>query len=486
MELVKQTRAHVARLDLSTAQIAVLDGQAHTARALWNLLHEYVTFRQGRLASVKDCDAAIRQARREIDWIGQLPAQAAQAVLKTYRQAWANVFDPGHPAKRPSFKSRVRSRMAVDVPQGRDLNIVRLNRRWGAVNLPKAGRARFRWTKDLPGVTKGGPAGRITGARLVKEAGSWHIVFRTERQVPAPVSRPGPQVGIDRGINVALALSDGTTREHGDWLASGEKEHLRRLEKKAARQRRTRTPGQPTSKRLSRTYGQIARLRATAKRRAVNWQHQTTTELADTFSVVVVEDLKIANMVRVPYFLTLHRYDALRSGLAFLGPTLAITVGNLAAERLIPHLGTYRTLVLSLVVGAAGTAVLAASLSVSGSYLGLLAGVVGFGLGAGLSFATMFIVASTGVAPHEQGAVSGLSSTVLQAGAGAGLAILVVVAGHDTAGLTGEALRAATVDGLRSALFVAAAVAATGSVAVLAFIREHRKPALTGLTVVEE
>ncbi|MFF3666164.1 RNA-guided endonuclease InsQ/TnpB family protein [Microtetraspora malaysiensis] len=298
MELVKQTRAHVARLDLSTAQIAVLDGQAHTARALWNLLHEYVTFRQGRLASVKDCDAAIRQARREIDWIGQLPAQAAQAVLKTYRQAWANVFDPGHPAKRPSFKSRFRSRMAVDVPQGRDLNIVRLNRRWGAVNLPKAGRARFRWTKDLPGVTKGGPAGRITGARLVKEAGGWHIVFRTERQVPAPVSRPGPQVGIDRGINVALALSDGTTREHGDWLASGEKEHLRRLEKKSARQRRTRTPGQPTSKRLSRTYGQIAKARATAKRRALDWQHQTTTELADTFSVVVVEDLKITNMVR--------------------------------------------------------------------------------------------------------------------------------------------------------------------------------------------
>ncbi|MFF3672042.1 RNA-guided endonuclease InsQ/TnpB family protein [Microtetraspora malaysiensis] len=295
---MKQTRAHVERLDLSTAQIAVLDGQAHTARALWNLLHEYVTFRQGRLASVKDCDAAIRQARREIDWIGQLPAQAAQAVLKTYRQAWANFFDPGHPAKRPSFKSRVRSRMAVDVPQGRDLNIVRLNRRWGAVNLPKAGRVRFRWTKDLPGATKGGPAGRITGARLVKEADSWHIVFRAERQVPAPVSRPGPQVGIDRGINVALALSDGTTREHGDWLASGEKEHLRRLEKKSARQRRTRTPGQPTSKRLSRTYGQIAKARATAKRRALDWQHQTTTELADTFSVVVVEDLKITNMVR--------------------------------------------------------------------------------------------------------------------------------------------------------------------------------------------
>ena len=277
----------------------MLEGQAHTARALWNLLHEYFTFRQGRFATVKDCDAAIRAARRDIDWMGQLPAQAAQAVLKTYRQAWANFFNPDHPAKRPTFKGRFATRLAVDVPQARDLQIKRVNRRWGAVNLPKVGRVRFRWTKDLPGVTRGGPAGRITGARLVKDAHGWQVVFRTEALVaPAPTVHPGHTVGIDRGIIVALALSDGTMREHGPWLSNGEKQHLRRLEKKSARQRRTRQRGEPASHRLARTYDQIARLRATAKRRAIEWQHQTTTELAGTFSVVVVEDLTITNMVR--------------------------------------------------------------------------------------------------------------------------------------------------------------------------------------------
>ncbi|MEU8193224.1 transposase [Microbispora amethystogenes] len=186
----------------------------------------------------------------------------------------------------------------MDVPQGRDLNIARLNRRWGAANLPKVGRVRFRWTRDLPGVTRGGPAGRITGARLVKEAFGWYIVFRAERQVPAPVAHRGEPVGIDRGITVALALSDGTMREHGPWLRDGEKQRLRRLEKTSARQRRARTPGQPASKRLARTYDRITRLRATAKRRAVDWQHQTTTELARTFGVIVVEDLQITTMVR--------------------------------------------------------------------------------------------------------------------------------------------------------------------------------------------
>jgi putative transposase len=40
--------------------------------------------------------------------------------------------------------------MSVDIPQGRDLNITRVHRRWGQVNIPKVGRVRFRWTKDLP------------------------------------------------------------------------------------------------------------------------------------------------------------------------------------------------------------------------------------------------------------------------------------------------------------------------------------------------
>ncbi|MEO3889606.1 transposase [Nonomuraea sp. B5E05] len=297
----------MARLELSAAQVAVLDGQAHTARALWNLLHEYFTFRQGRFASLKECDEAIRAARREIDWMAQLPAQAAQAVLKTYRQAWANFFNPDHPAQRPTFKARFRSRPAVDIPQARDLQIKRVNRRWGAVNVPKLGRVRFRWTKDLPGLTKGGPAGRITGARLVKDAFGWQIVFRTQTMAtPVPDAPPGPAVGIDRGITVALALSDGTMRKHGPWLRDGERERLRRLEKKSARQRRTRHPGGhpdghrggQASHRLARTYDQIARLRATAKRRALDWQHQTTTELARTFGIVVVEDSTITNMVR--------------------------------------------------------------------------------------------------------------------------------------------------------------------------------------------
>ncbi|NYH55701.1 hypothetical protein HNR06_005290 [Nocardiopsis arvandica] len=212
--------------------------------------------------------------------------------LDVWQNCWA------HRAGPPTFKARLRSRMCVDVPQGRDLNIARITRTWGMVRVPKVGVVRFRWTMDLPVGKHADAANRITGARLAREANGWHVVLRVLTQVKEPVPHTGPGVGIDRGVAKPLALSDDTFREHGPWLSKGEQERLRRLERKAARQRRHRKAGEVTSNRLCRTYDQIAGVRAKAKRRALDWQHRVTHGLAEEFGVVEVEDLNITGMVR--------------------------------------------------------------------------------------------------------------------------------------------------------------------------------------------
>jgi putative transposase len=240
-------------------------------------------------------DAAIRQAREDIDFLAVLPAQATQAVLKTYFRAWKNCWEGR--ADAPNFKGRLRTVMSVDLPQGRDLNITRVHRRWGLVNIPKVGRVRFRWTKDLPVGKRAGAENRITGARLTKDALGWHIAFRVQGLEVEPAPHPGPDVGIDVGITVPLALSDGTTYEHGEWLTEKEKAKLLYLEQRAARRKRHRRPGERTSRRLHRTYDKIAGLRAKAKRRALDWQHKTTTAIARAYGTVVVEALTITNMV---------------------------------------------------------------------------------------------------------------------------------------------------------------------------------------------
>ncbi|MFD7324982.1 RNA-guided endonuclease InsQ/TnpB family protein [Streptomyces sp. NPDC059875] len=273
-----------------------MDEQAHAARTLWNLLHDWWTMLPRERRSLPAADGAIRQARLEIDWIAVPPAQAAQAVLKTYFQAWKNCFDGR--ADEPNFKARLRTGMAVDIPQGRDLHITRVHRRWGMVNIPEVGRVRFRWTKDLPVGKRADTDNRITGARLVKDALGWHIAFRVQTHEPTPESHRGPEVGIDVGVTVPLALSDGTTYEHGEWLTEKERATLLRLEQRAARRKTCRQRGEKTSRRLRRTYDRIQGLRARAKRRHLDWQHQSTTTIAQKYGTVVVEALQITSMVR--------------------------------------------------------------------------------------------------------------------------------------------------------------------------------------------
>ncbi|WP_045557881.1 RNA-guided endonuclease InsQ/TnpB family protein [Streptomyces sp. FxanaA7] len=294
--LVKRQFGHRARLALSPAGIRAADDQARAARTMWNLLHAWWQMMPKQKRTLAHADAAIRQARKDIDFLAFLPAQAAQAVLKTYVQAWKNCWDGR--ADAPNFKGRLRTVMSVDIPQGRDLNITRVHRRWGMVNLPKVGRVRFRWTKDLPVGKRADTENRITGARLVKDALGWHIAFRVQTLEPRPDPHQGPDIGIDVGVTVPIALSNGETYGHGAWLTEKEKARLLHLEQRAAQRKQHRRPGERTSRRLHHTYDQIAELRAKAKRRALDWQHKTTTAIARTYGTVVVEALTLTNMVK--------------------------------------------------------------------------------------------------------------------------------------------------------------------------------------------
>ena len=295
-DLEKRQFGHRARLALSPVCELKVDDQAHTARMLWNLLHAWWQMMPKEKRTLASADAAIRQARKDIDFLAALPAQAAQAVLKTYFRAWKNCWDGR--ADAPNFKGRLRSVMSVDIPQGRDLNIIRVHRRWGMANIPKVGRVRFRWTKGLPVGKHSSKENRITGARLVKDALGWHIAFRVQILEVRPEPHQGPEVGIDVGVTVPIALSDGTTRNHGEWLTKQEQSKLLRLERRAAQRKQHRKPGERTSRRLHHTYDQIAGLRAKAKRRALDWQHQTTTAIAKRYGTVVVEALAVTNMVK--------------------------------------------------------------------------------------------------------------------------------------------------------------------------------------------
>jgi len=171
------------------------------------------------------------------------------------------------------------------------------------------------------------------------------------------------------------------------------------------------------------------------------------------------------------YFQDLHRYSALQTGLAFLVPMVAIVAGAQLAGRFATRYGHRIVMITSLVVGGAGAAIIGLTIATDASYFALVPGLVVLGLGQGAGYTLMFGAAAIGVAPAEQGIATGMASTTQQIGGAVGLAVLVAIANSATHGLTGQALRAATIDGLRTAIFVAAVGCAVTAVVALGFTR---------------
>ena len=165
----------------------------------------------------------------------------------------------------------------------------------------------------------------------------------------------------------------------------------------------------------------------------------------------------------LPYFLTVllqdvHRFTALQTGLAFLVPSVAIAAGTQIGERVVNRLGGRAALFIGFGIGLPGTIILALAFTGHAGYLMLVPGLVISGLGQGIVWTAMWIVAATGVPSEKQGVANGLASTALNIGNAVGLAVLVAVASM-------RSDSGADVSGDRAAVLVAAALMVVGIVA---------------------
>jgi EmrB/QacA subfamily drug resistance transporter len=130
------------------------------------------------------------------------------------------------------------------------------------------------------------------------------------------------------------------------------------------------------------------------------------------------------------FFLTLFvqdvlGYSPLRAGLAFLPITAAIVTASQLAARSLPKLGPKRLMTSGALLALAGLAWLT-QVSVTSGYLdGLLGPMLVFGLGMGLLFVPLTVVAVAGVPPHQAGAAASLLNVTQQLGGSLGLSILV-------------------------------------------------------------
>ncbi|WP_369408969.1 RNA-guided endonuclease InsQ/TnpB family protein [Herbidospora cretacea] len=221
----------------------------------------------------------LTEARAEFAWLRAGSVVVQQQSLRDFAQAMANFVAGTH--GRPGFRKRGKHE-GFRIIAVKATDIRRLSRNVGEVRIPKAGWIRFRWSRPVPDGVK---SFRVTRDR----AGRWFIAFAA---IPQPIAAPrtGEVAGVDRGVTVSAALSTGELLIV-PALRDSEKARLLRLVRKLARAMRR-------SKRRCAVKAAIARLKARETDRRKDWVEKTSTQLAQRFDVIGVENLKIRNMTR--------------------------------------------------------------------------------------------------------------------------------------------------------------------------------------------
>lgn len=279
------------------------------ARYVWNLaVEQHAHWRKGRRSApgfAEQC-RQLTEARRDNEWLGAGNADVQQQALKDFAQAKNARFTSGfgeptwrrkhlHEGFRVIGTDRVPEHGADGSPKlnaktgrqvmGRSVVVQKLNRRWAQVKVPGCGWVRFR----LSARGKGAKLPDAKTFRVTYRNGQWHAAFAV---VPEPVPAPGTggTVGIDRGVIVTAALSDGR-RLNCPQLTVRERAQIRKHQRRAAR-----APKGSEAKAAG--HAKAAKLKAREANRRKDWCEKTSTMLARTYDLIRFEKLNIKNMTR--------------------------------------------------------------------------------------------------------------------------------------------------------------------------------------------
>ena len=216
--------------------------------------------------------------------------ECEDAVLRRLDLSFAAFFRrlkrgdvPGYPRFKPASRwSQLEfphgERLRLDDPQQRLL-------------VPGVGSIRLRKGRRIP-LTFG-------RAFLTTKNGRWYAAFECHRDIE-PIPATGRRVGIDRGVRVLAATSDGeliTNPRHADRLRSKVERHARTLEERSDRDAGGRVTycRDPLRAAAARRLSRAKTREANARR---DWLHKVSRHLVDRYDLIALEDLSLRAMAR--------------------------------------------------------------------------------------------------------------------------------------------------------------------------------------------
>ncbi|BBY46288.1 transposase [Mycolicibacterium celeriflavum] len=270
------------RVDFTDEQALFAEQIGTACRAVWNtgLQQRREYRRRGAWMNYGPQAHELAEAKLEHPWLKDVPGHCLQQTLMDLDRACRE-----HGTFKVQWRSGRRWVASFRFPQGSRMTVEKLNRRHARVKLPKLGWVKFRASRSLDGQV-------IRSATVSREGKHWFVSFLVDDGMRTPNEHraPGVAVGVDRGVAVAVATSDGELFDR-TFVTDGEHRRAVALQRKLSR------AGKGSANR-AKTRSKLARLRARERRRRQDFCVQTAARLARANAVVVVEDLKTRNMTR--------------------------------------------------------------------------------------------------------------------------------------------------------------------------------------------
>src|SRR5690606_34300326 len=278
-EMLKVTKV---RIYPTPEQTEFLNRQFGATRFVYNKALHIISsqYRRHRtkLRAKKDLKPllAVAKKSRKYGWLGDFDSIALQQACINLDKAFQNFFDPKLPARYPKFKrkhGKQSSYHCMSVSAGDS---------W--IKVPKMRPIKARIHRELAGKLKS-----ITLSRTVTGKYYASLLIEDGVEAAAPVQTIDTVLGVDMGLTHLAIDSNGNKTANPRFLQRAQA-NLRRKQKALSRCQRGSNGRAQARLKLAKAHERLANVRA-------DFQHNLSRRLIDENQAVVVETLKVKNLL---------------------------------------------------------------------------------------------------------------------------------------------------------------------------------------------
>ena len=274
---MKKLQAFKFRLKTNSTVGVKLASIAGSNRFVWNkalaMQKEHLEKKEYTQNYAALCKSLLDIKRdEETSWLNESPSQTLQQTLKNLDRALKDAFSKKSPKKFPQFKKKGQHD-SFRYPQG-------IKIKDNKIFLPKIGWVSFFKSREIEGTIK--------NATVSKKGDHWFVSVQTEMLVPKPVHPAKSSIGVDLGVKKFATLSDGKIYQSKNSFKS-QQARLAMLQQRLAKKKKGSNNFKSLKKRINKLHTKIGNIRQ-------DYLHKVSTDISKNHALVVLEDLKVANM----------------------------------------------------------------------------------------------------------------------------------------------------------------------------------------------